>query len=215
MTYNPSIPQPTDLISTSQGQILANFGQLNSQFSTDHVAFNTGSGNGDGTHKKITFDNAPAAPTPTGTISNMYPSSVSGEQEMMWKNASHTNQITSGGLPIWKGGTVGANGLVGLLNASSNQTNILTLPNGIQFIWGLVSPPVNGNGTVTFPSSGFANMCLNVQLTPAASNNSADRVVKINSQANVGFTLGLAKTGFQYTTTSNTFTQLYYFAIGY
>ena len=32
MSYNPSIPQPTDNLSTSQGQMLANFGQLNLQY---------------------------------------------------------------------------------------------------------------------------------------------------------------------------------------
>lgn len=62
MTYNASIPQGSDFLSTSQGQILDNFGQLNTQFAIDHTAFNTGSGNGNGFHKKVTL------PDQTGSI---------------------------------------------------------------------------------------------------------------------------------------------------
>lgn len=73
MAYNAGIPLATDLISNSQAQILDNFNQLNVQFGEDHTAFNTGSGNGDGFHKKITF-NVPlgSSPTPTGTASSLY-----------------------------------------------------------------------------------------------------------------------------------------------
>jgi hypothetical protein len=93
-TYNPSIPQPTDLISNSQAQLLANFGQLNTQFAVDHVAFNTGSGNGDGHHKQITFDNAPTEPTPAGTVSNVFPLLVGSNQELFFKNASSEYSTT-------------------------------------------------------------------------------------------------------------------------
>lgn len=105
--YNPAIPQATDLISNSQPQILGNFGELNTQFGVDHVAFNTGSANGDGTHKQITFDNAPSAPNPTGTISNIYPQLVSAIQQLFFKNATQVWQLT--GLPLVTG-TSGATG---------------------------------------------------------------------------------------------------------
>lgn len=62
MTYNPNIPVGTDNLSASQVQILDNFGQLNAQFGIDHTAFNTGSGNGDGFHKKVTFVSQGADP---------------------------------------------------------------------------------------------------------------------------------------------------------
>lgn len=63
--YSASIPQPTDLISNSQSDILGNFAQLNTQFAIDHSAFNTGSGNGTGFHKQITMPTtvAPGAQT--------------------------------------------------------------------------------------------------------------------------------------------------------
>ena len=72
MTYNANIPQGTDNISVSQAQILANFGQINSQFGIDHTPFNTGTGNGDGFHKKVTWldqsGGVPAAPGATKIV---------------------------------------------------------------------------------------------------------------------------------------------------
>jgi hypothetical protein len=65
--YNPSIPQASDLISNSQSQILANFGQLNTQFGVDHSAFEAGGSNGTGFHKQVTFPAAVVA-APTGVV---------------------------------------------------------------------------------------------------------------------------------------------------
>lgn len=89
ITYNPSIPQATDLISQSQGQILANFGQLNSQFGVDHTAFNTGSGNGDGFHKKVMF-NVPWAGSTTmsGTQVLFYSSNQGGVGQLAYANSA-------------------------------------------------------------------------------------------------------------------------------
>lgn len=53
MSFNPSIPQPGDFLSDSQGDLLINFDQLNTIFSQDHVAFNAAADNGK--HKKVTF----------------------------------------------------------------------------------------------------------------------------------------------------------------
>lgn len=72
MTYNPNIPQGTDNISVSQAQILGNFGQLNTQFAIDHTAFNTGSGNGDGFHKKVTLPGNVTPPTPAANFCSIY-----------------------------------------------------------------------------------------------------------------------------------------------
>lgn len=43
--YNPSIPQPTDLLSNSQQQILNNFGSLDSTFAINHFKFSDGTAN--------------------------------------------------------------------------------------------------------------------------------------------------------------------------
>lgn len=92
--YNPAIPQAGDLISVSQGEILDNFSQLNLQFGVDHVAFNTGSANGDGHHKQVTFDNAPTAPTLTGTMSAIFPKLVGAAQQLFFANATTTYPLT-------------------------------------------------------------------------------------------------------------------------
>jgi hypothetical protein len=152
MTYNPNIPQATDLISNSQSQILANFNQLNVQFGVDHQAFNTGSGNGDGTHKQITFDNAPTEPTPSGTISNIFPLLVGSNQELFFKNASTEYNGT---------------GKIQLTGASSFPMSgncYVTLPGGVIQQWGTGSW---GNTViaqpVTFPLI-FPGHLWNVQL---------------------------------------------------
>lgn len=165
MTFNPNIPLGNDNLSTSQGQILANFSQLNTQFGVDHIPFNTGSGNGDGTHKKVTFNAPPSPiPTPTGTVSSVYPNLVSAAQELHFKNAAQTTQITSGGLPIWKGGTPGTDGVATATTGGTNSNGSLTLPNGIILKWGTQENIVDST-VVTFPVA-FPNNCFSVQMTP-------------------------------------------------
>lgn len=53
MTYNANIPQASDLISTSQGQLLTNFSQANTAFGIDHTDFVTVANQGK--HKKSTY----------------------------------------------------------------------------------------------------------------------------------------------------------------
>lgn len=63
MAYNANIPQATDLLSTSQGQILGNFTQLNTAWLINHVDFNAGDA---GKHKWVTFPQQGATP-PAGS----------------------------------------------------------------------------------------------------------------------------------------------------
>lgn len=53
MSYNANIPQATDLISQSQGQLLNNFSQANIAFGVDHTAFDVAANQGK--HKKATL----------------------------------------------------------------------------------------------------------------------------------------------------------------
>jgi len=76
MTYNPAIPQSADLISNSQGEILENFFQLNSQFGIDHSAYETGGSNGNGFHKQVTLPTS-TSPTATG-IQGIYHQTTAG-----------------------------------------------------------------------------------------------------------------------------------------
>lgn len=140
MTFNANIPQASDIISNSQAQLLANFQQLNTQFGVDHNAFNTGSGNGNGHHKLINFDQAASAPSPTGTESGLYPFSVGGLIQLLFKNASKTYQLT------------------GLTITTSGSNNGLTTPWGIILNWGTMTPSSGGTAVtfaVPFTSSAY------------------------------------------------------------
>lgn len=55
MTYNPNIPQPTDVLANSQGDILTNFTQLNTVYSLDNVPFADAVVADRGKHKKCTY----------------------------------------------------------------------------------------------------------------------------------------------------------------
>lgn len=138
MTYNASIPQSTDFISNSQLQILGNFSQLNAQFLVDHTAFNTGSGNGDGFHKKVTL-NVPlgADPVPAGTASAVYSKDVGGVGQLFFANSSAPKQIT------------------GTVSAIANGTSFL--PGGVILKWGLASQfLVHIPFTPAFPTACFS-----------------------------------------------------------
>jgi hypothetical protein len=104
MTYNPNIPMPTDNLSVSQGQMLTNFTQLNTQFGVDHTPFRNGGVNGDGFHKQVSFSQARSSPVLAGTNSMVYPKTVSGVVELFFANAakdvllSPSATVTSGGV---------------------------------------------------------------------------------------------------------------------
>ncbi len=123
MTYNPSIPQPTNLISNSQSQLLANFGQLNTQFGVDHDKFNTGSGNGTGWHKQVTFI-APLSmdPTPASGQGIAYTKTVSGAEQLFYINSEGATQQISG-FPV-VGAWVVFSGLSPSISASYNVSTV-------------------------------------------------------------------------------------------
>lgn len=54
MTYSPNIPQPRDDLAVSQGDLLVNFQQLNTQFGVNHVAFDDSSAD-KGKHTVVNF----------------------------------------------------------------------------------------------------------------------------------------------------------------
>jgi hypothetical protein len=68
MTYNPNIPQGTDNLSTSQGQMLTNFGLLNTYFGRDHFAFTDGTNPGYHQQVNLTFSNPSVAVTNGGVF---------------------------------------------------------------------------------------------------------------------------------------------------
>lgn len=89
MTYNPSIPQPTDRMSDSQAQLLANFTQLNTIFDAEHITFNSATDNGE--HKKITM-NAPLGADPglSDPKASVYTKTVAGDSELFYEKFDNT-----------------------------------------------------------------------------------------------------------------------------
>lgn len=67
MTFDPAIPQPTDKPSVSQGQMLINFGRLNTEFAVEHNPLTEPAGVTEGKHKYVTLKQNPAAPVPLAT----------------------------------------------------------------------------------------------------------------------------------------------------
>jgi hypothetical protein len=64
MAYNPNIPQPSDLLSVSQGDLLNNNTVSNTIFGVDHYAFSDVSGNA-GKHNQVTTPLIQGAVHPT------------------------------------------------------------------------------------------------------------------------------------------------------
>jgi hypothetical protein len=138
--YNPNIPQPTDNLSTSQGQILNNFSQLESVFATDHYTWDYATVAFRGKHTKISFPATISVVAQTGLASVLYSKDVSSVAAPYFDNSVGTSVL-------WRGGNT--NGLVTV--SSSN----LTLPNGLQFSYGSTTTNGSGNATINwnFPNN--------------------------------------------------------------
>lgn len=141
MTYNPSIPQSTDLLSQSQGQILTNFTQANTLFSTDHVAF-TDNTNG-GEHKKVLFNNIASDPALTSPKTQLYTKASTNatvndrfnDLYYSQRNVTGTSnvlQMTGGG--ITAAAWVRFVGATAVITASYNVTSVIRSSAGIYVI---------------------------------------------------------------------------------
>jgi hypothetical protein len=158
MSYNPSIPNATDFLSVSQGQIKTNFGQLNTVFGKDHVPFDS-TPNG-GLHNHVTIPNVSTDPTLSGNTIEMYMKALTGIGAPFLANATSTGVMWSGGstYPTVTSSTGG-----------NSSNGYVKFPNGIMIQWG------NGQGSnanpsvFTFPTS-FANSCFAVVISAYTGN---------------------------------------------
>lgn len=100
MAYDPDIPAPADLLSVSQGDLLENFDQLNTQFGVNHVEFNDAGAN-KGKHKFCSFVEQADDPAVQGDEYLLYSKEdVSGDTELYLKpesGAGAAYQMTKGG----------------------------------------------------------------------------------------------------------------------
>lgn len=209
--YQSTIPQSTDQLSKSQGDLLNNFGAIMSLIDQDHVDFAAGTGNA-GKHKQVTFPVQSPAPTFTGGDLGLYsflsPTTAINELYINKLNAASVNyqvQMTSSILSI---------NAAPVYNAPGNGWSYL--PSGILIKWGFVSPSIPNPVTVTYPTAATIpvfNAVLCVQVTPWTN---------LAGDPNIAATLfgPPTATNFQLwtsprTTTGTTAIQLFYLAVGY
>lgn len=158
MTFNPAIPQATDLISNSQPQLLTNFGQLNTIFDEDHFTWNDGTDGGAdrGLHRQVTIPVPLVAdPTVTGDDAQIYTKAVAGFTEPFYANS--TDAAT-----MWYGGTT--DGLVTTTVGGNKSNGSMEFPVKTKLKWG---SQLLGSGigqTVTFDSA-FPTSCASVQIS--------------------------------------------------
>lgn len=132
MTYNPSIPQSTNNLSVSQGDLLTNFTQLNTQFGIDHDPFYTGSTNGDGFHKKVTLatKNTPGAQTDPSSAVYSGSGTASSVAQLFYKNQNATYHLSPVKAWAYCAGTVASPTNSVINSQSSGVTNVVRASTG-------------------------------------------------------------------------------------
>ncbi len=146
MVYNNNIPQPSNNLSVSQGDLLGNFGTQGIDsttfgFSRDHTTM-TDATNG-GTHKKSTYVEQVAGPTTIANQMAVYCKEVSSVSELFLRRESNGTEIQmSVGSPT---------------AATSGQT---FLPGGIILKWAQATLTTN-NELFTFATA-FPTACFGV-----------------------------------------------------
>lgn len=129
MTFNPNIPQANDDPTTSQSDLLGNFGKLNADWAVNHIPLTSGGNNG--FHKMVQFPNVLASDPPvTGLQSAVYPKvGPDGNPALFFENVLKVFQLTN--LPIV---TVGTNyGVVTPWGFTINMGSIAATGTGATF----------------------------------------------------------------------------------
>jgi len=202
MPYNANIPQPTDLLSNSQGDIRNNFSQANTSFGIDHLPFTDASANL-GYHKDI-HQVPQADPAPIAGINQLYSKlytpnyagAVADTQLFNMTGLGGISQLT-GNNAILNGGWTWVGGILLMwgqqaLTAASTQAGVVTF------------------STVSATSIPFPNSCFNVQITykSNAVNNSSTNICVTGNPTNLAFSWAFSGTG------ANVITSFNWFAIG-
>jgi len=107
MSYNPNIPQASDLISTSQPQIQTNFSQLDTVFNVDHFTYSSVSNNGK--HRKATLVST-AAPVTAGGEVGLFSNTVAAVVDLFMRRESNGTVLSLTGNIISSTGNDGFGG---------------------------------------------------------------------------------------------------------
>lgn len=130
MSYNPNIPQSSDIPSQSQGEMLTNFQQLNTVFDVDHVPFNDSTTANRGKHDKSTYIELSANPATAADEMALYSKASGGNTRLFMRQEGSGTVIQLSGK-----------------DPSSGNTGTTFLPGGLILAWGRLTA-VSGVGNV-------------------------------------------------------------------
>lgn len=148
MTFDPSIPKPTDFLSTSQGNLLTNNQALDNSFNIDHTKFSDTTTH-NGQHQQVTLYQGRASPTlsfPASMLYTLTTGTTPNQFNDLWfstdpETGSQKNfQITN--LPIVSGSNSGTAG---------GTLNYIDTPWNLRMYFGTTSSFSGSNRTVVFP----------------------------------------------------------------
>ncbi|MBE3085565.1 MAG: hypothetical protein IMZ64_05035 [Bacteroidetes bacterium] len=189
MTYVPTIPNPTDLISVSQGQLKTNFTVLNTTISENHVA---PTAVGRGKHNACVFPQRAAGIATDATEGAIYTKDLGGSPNLYWRKKSSGTEIQM---------TVNAVTPVVAANGST------FLPGGLMLQWGSLNAASGESGDITFTPAFSA--------IPYSINVSAQRTSTANATPMfVSSTTVPTATKFRIVNTSSNAHTAYWMAIG-
>jgi hypothetical protein len=182
VSYQNAIPQATDKISVSQGDLLGNFQEVNTAWNANHVPFNLSS---EGSHWFISM--------PNQTVSGTFPPRTDG----VGPYANSMGLYALAG-QLWfrpAGQAVGVRTNDKLLTTAqvNNATNSITLPNGLIMKWGIGQGNSVGAGFANVFPVAFPHLCFTVQA------NTINAAYNVNNFINLNF---ISSTGFNCTSAS-------------
>lgn len=186
MPYQANIPQPSDVLSDSQADLLGNFSAIKALIDVNHVTFDV---TDQGKHASVVMPTKTPPVTGVGEVGLFCGLGIHGtatvpELYFAPSSAGTPYSITS---YAYNSG------------ASNGST---TLPSGIKIIWGQETQ--TGLNTIAFPFSGFTTTCFGVILSPSGTD--TDIAATVSSYTKTNLTLNLtART----TTTAKSVTYTY------
>lgn len=190
MAYVSTIPQATDKLSVSQGDLLNNFIAIDTFVNVNHYGFGTAD---EGKHLYIQM---PITGSPPGTAAD--------------EVALYTDTgLTSGNPELWvRRESNGAQ--IAFTEAVKTSAGWTMLPSGVLLQWGTGTIDASGSGTINFPRT-FPVGCLNVQLTSKVPASPAQqRFIQVVSFTTAHF-VAKSYTGAGVLSASD----CYFFAVGY
>jgi hypothetical protein len=175
MTFNPNVPQPNDLLSDSQVDILQNFSSSNTSFGINHYPFDDATIN-NGKHKFVQMPVQGSTPVIAAGDGALYTRTDGGESQLFYTPdaTGNTYQITRC--------ITASSGTFGTFTVFDGTQPRVTggwtfLPGGLLMQYGILTSPVN-NDTIKFPVA-FNNFCL--PTVTAIRSNTDDKTISVKT----------------------------------